>query len=333
MRKLKVGLIGAGGFGQQHLQGYKRNENCELLAIASRTEEHVKEIAKKFAIPHVYWGDDWKKMLKEENLDILSICTPNYLHAPITLEAIKNDINILCEKPICITTKELREVEENLKSKKLIYFTSFQKRYNPLFLHVKEIIEEKLLGKLISARYLFAHLGPYTSWRALSKQRWFFDSALAGGGVALDLGVHSIDILRYLIGEISKVEGYSANTSCKDIKNEDNCTILTRFKNDCLGTISISWCNQPMETIDILGTEGTLSIDLNSNTPITCIPRKLKKNSIIKDTLSYTPTNENTQFLLINHFVDCVLKGTQEHPNFEDGKRAVEIVLEAYGLK
>ncbi|MHA1804015.1 MAG: Gfo/Idh/MocA family protein [Promethearchaeota archaeon] len=333
MKKLRVGLIGAGGFGRLHLQGYSKNENCELIAVASRTEEHAKEAAEKFKIPKFYWGEDWKLMLKENDLDIVSICSPNYLHAPMTLEAIENEINILCEKPICIAQEELKEVEAKLKVKNLIYFSSFQKRYNPIFSNVKKIIDNAILGQLVSIRYYFSHLGPYTSWRPLSKQKWFFDSRMAGGGVALDLAVHCIDILRYLLGEYKRVNGYSSNTICKNIEEEDNCIILVRFENSCLGTITVSWCNEPMETIELFGTEGTLKIDIHAKQPVFHISKKLKKNNMVKELLNYQPAFVNTQNLLIDHFVECVLKGKQEHPNFEDGKRAVECVLEAYSME
>ncbi len=73
---LKVGLIGAGGFGTIHLLGYVRNPNCKLVAIASRTEEHARKAAERFGIPKIYGGvDSWKKMIENEELDVISICT------------------------------------------------------------------------------------------------------------------------------------------------------------------------------------------------------------------------------------------------------------------
>ena len=331
--KLRIGLIGAGAFGYQHLFGYKKNENCELIAIASRTEQHAKQAAEKFNIPKYYWGDDWSKMLREDRLDVVSICSPNYLHAPMTTEAIINNVNILCEKPICIKEKELVEIEKMLNNKNLIYFSSFQKRYVGLFNHIKEIIDNEVLGEINLVRHFFSHYGPYTSWKAFSEQKWFFDSEKAGGGVLLDLGVHCIDILRYLIGEYHEVEGYSYNTSCKDIKDEDNCNVLFRFENNTLGVISVSWCNEPMEILELYGTMGTLKVDLHSTEPISFAPKKLKRNQFIKSALEYEPTSDIAQHLLIDHFINCILEGKQEHPDFNDGKRATEFVLKAYSLK
>lgn len=333
MEKLRVGLIGAGGFGYLHLSGYKKNKNCEIVALASRTEQHAKQAAEKFGIPKYYYGDDWKKMLEEERLDIVSICSPNYLHAPMTIEAINNDVNVLCEKPICIAEKELDEIEKLLEKKSLIYFSSFSKRYSELYIRLKEIIDNEALGTINQVRFFFSHHGPYTSWRPLSEQKWFFDTKMAGGGVLIDLGVHCIDILRYLIGEFRAVEGYSQNTSCKNIKNEDNCNVLVRFENDALAVISVSWCSEPMEILEVYGTKGHVIIDINSKKPFSFAPKKLKKNRFIKMALEQESTFTNTQHLLIDHFIDCVLEGKQEHPDFIDGKWAVKFVLKAYSLK
>jgi UDP-N-acetylglucosamine 3-dehydrogenase len=317
--KLKVGLIGAGGFGYLHLSG---------------SEKSAKKAAQKFEISNVYWGDDWLKMLKENDLDVVSICAPNYLHAPMAIEAMKNNCNILCEKPIAISRDELKEMEANLRNKNLIFFSSFQKRYNPIIPQIKKIIESKALGEINLVRHFFCHYGPYTSWRPLSEQKWFFDSEKAGGGVLLDLGVHSIDLLRYLIGDFSKVEGYSYNTTCKNIANEDNCNVLVRFKNNALGIITVSWCNEPTDVVEIFGTQGILRIDLQASEPLSYKPKKLKRNEIIQEILEgKLESSVMPQHLLINHFIECILKGKQENPSFEDGKRASEFALEAYSMK
>lgn len=331
---LKIGIIGAGGFGSIHLSGFSKNSDCELVAIASRTEEHARAASEEYLIPKVYAGNDsWEKMLDNEKLDIVSICTPNYLHAPIILKAIEKNCHILCEKPIAISKEELDQIELELSSKDLIFFTSFQKRYNPIFKLIKDVIENGILGKIILVRYYFSHYGPYKSWNALSEEKWFFDSKKAGGGVLLDLGVHCIDILRYLIGEYDNINGITFNTSCINMKEEDNCNVLFRFKNNASGLISVSWCNEPSETIDIFGTKSFIKVDLSGRNLPSFGPESLKSNKLIKDLLDFKPTNESAQNKLIDHFINCVLTKKQEHPNFEDGKKAVEFVLDAYSLK
>jgi len=92
---LKIGIIGAGAFGSIHLSGFSKNPNCELVAIASRTEEHARAASEEFLVPKVYSGNDsWEKMLDNEKLDVVSVCTPNYLHAPIILKAIEKNTGI-----------------------------------------------------------------------------------------------------------------------------------------------------------------------------------------------------------------------------------------------
>ncbi len=316
------------------MAGYILNKNCKFIAIASRTEEHARVAAEKYEIPNIYVNDDWKKMLDDENLDIVSICTPNYLHAPMVLEAIKNDINILCEKPICVSLEELKSVEKKLKNKKnLVFFTVFQKRFITIFPVIKNIIDNNVLGKITLVRYFFSHFGPYTSWSAQSKERWFFDSNKAKGGVFLDLGVHCIDLLRYLIDDYSKIEGFNYNTSCKNMTDEDNCNVIFRFKNDVLGVISVSWCNHPAEIIEIIGTTGSLKLDLFPRCDISVTPNKLKRNEFVKNAIEHEISNTNPLHDLIDSFINCVLEKKSDSPNFEDGKKAVEFCLNAYSLK
>lgn len=331
---LKIGIIGAGGFGSIHLSGFSKNPNCELVAIASRTEEHARAASEEFHVPKVYAGNDsWEKMSENEKLDVISICTPNYLHAPIILKAIEKNCHILCEKPIAISKEELDQIELELSSKDLIFFTSFNKRYNPIFKLLKDVIDNGILGKIILVRYYFSHYGPYKSWPARSEEKWFFDSKKAGGGVLLDLGVHCIDILRYLIGEYDNINGINFNTSCINMEEEDNCNVLFRFKNDALGLISVSWCNEPSETIDIFGTKGFIKVDLSGRNSPSFGPKNLKRNKLIKDIRKIKPPSESAQNKLIDHFINCILAKKQESPNFVDGKKAVEFVLEAYSFK
>jgi predicted dehydrogenase len=331
---LRIGLVGAGAFGEIHLQGFSKNPHCELVAIASRTEEHANSLSERFNIPKTYFGDDsWIKMIENEELDVVSVCTPNYLHAPITLKAIEKDCHVLCEKPIAISREELDQMESMLNAKDLIFFTSFQKRYNPTFRLIKDILDEEILGKITLIRYYFSHYGPYKSWRALSEEKWFFDSQKAGGGVLLDLGVHCIDILRKLLGDYGEITGFDSNTTCIDMQDEDNCNVLFRFKNDILGHISVSWCNEPSETIDIFGTNGFIKVDLSGRNHPTFGPKKLKKDPKIKKLLDNKAINFSAQNDLIDHFINCIQTKEQDHPNFNDGKKAVEFVLEAYSFK
>lgn len=333
IKKIRVGLIGAGGIGNIHLEGFLENGNCELAAVASRTEEHAKDAAQKFNIPKMYSQDGWKDMLKDENLDVVSICTPNYLHAPMILEAIRNDIHILCEKPICISREELELVENELKKKDLIFFTAFHKRFISYLPLIKKTIESGVLGEIVMSQYFFAHFGPYTSWSPLSMEKWFFDSKKAGGGVLLDLGVHCIDIMSYLIGDYSKIDGFNYKTSRTDLADEDTCNTIFRFKNGALGSIAVSWCTAPSEMINIIGTKGYLLVDFLAEDPFPMGSIDIINSDLINKARKLKSSSENPHHKLINHYIDCVLENKEGRPNFDDGKRAVEFVLDTYSLK
>jgi len=117
------------------------------------------------------------------------------------------------------------------------------------------------------------------------------------------------------------------------MEDEDNCSVLFRFKNDATGLISVSWCNEPLETIDLFGTKGFIKLDLSGRNPPSFGPKKMKRNNVINFFLEINPPIESTQNKLIDHFIDCIQTKKQENPNFEDGKKAVEFVLDAYSLK
>jgi predicted dehydrogenase len=329
---LKIGLIGAGAIGDVHLQGFQQNKDCKVIAVASRTKEHVQETAEKFNIPKQFIGDNWKDLLRED-IDAVSICTPNYLHAPMILEAIKRDVHILCEKPISISLRELDRIEKALNEKPLIFYTAFNKRYNPLFSRIKEGIEEGLLGKILNSRYYLSHYGPYKSWRAKSKEKWFYDSQKAGGGVLLDLGIHCIDLFRYLLGEFESIEGVSYDTFCIDMEHEDTCNVNFRFQDGSLGIISVSWCNYPSEFIEIFGRKGTLKVNLFTN-EFALSPGKLKRDKLGKSIMNFKKIKENTHSLLIDDFIKSIIekKYFSYSPSFLNGKRAVEFVLNTYKL-
>ena len=333
MVNLKIGLIGAGAIGEVHLKGFRQNKNCTLVAIASRTEEHAEAFAKKFDIPKTYVEDGWRDMLNDEDLDAVSICTPNYLHYPMIMKSLERNIHILCEKPLCIAQKELDTIEVALSTRNLVFFTAFHKRYVSIFPIVKKLIDNDGLGQISLARHVFAHLGPYKSHKALSKEKWFFDSEKAGGGVLLDLGVHSIDIFRYLIGDYKNIEGISRNTSCINMKDEDNSNVLFRFQNDALGIISVSWCTPPTEFIEIFGTKGSISIDLVSENLFNYKPDNLKENPIIREAIDHKLSDVPPHHLLIDDFIQAIIQNQKKSPNFDDGKRAVEFILKAYALK
>ncbi|MHA1149241.1 MAG: Gfo/Idh/MocA family protein [Promethearchaeota archaeon] len=332
MKKLRVGLIGAGAIGKVHLAGFQLNKNCELLSIASRTKGHAEAFATRFGIPSIYIEEKWKDMLRIEDLDIVSICTPNYLHAPMILEAIQNDIHILVEKPICITKEELNEIDTALSRNNLILFTAFQKRYIPIFPILKRMIDRGDLGTITLARFMLSHLGPYITHNALSKERWFFDNKKAGGGVLLDLGVHCIDLFHYLIADYGKVEGVSVSTNCIKMKDEDTANVLFKFKNNALGVICTSWCANPSEIIEIFGTRGTIKIDLLARKPLSFTFKEKVENELLKEAIKCKIKTIIPHFKLIDHFIDCIIQGKQESPDYDDGRKAVEFVLEAYHL-
>ncbi|MHA1377069.1 MAG: Gfo/Idh/MocA family protein [Candidatus Helarchaeota archaeon] len=332
MEKIHFGIIGAGAVGYENTSLFNQNPNVELVSVASRTKEHATEFAEKFKMKS--WYTDYKEMLEKEDLDAVAICTPNYLHAEMAIATAEAGKHIFCEKPLTTNLEDADLIIETVKKTKVKFMYAAHQRFFTGYQILKEIIDNEVLGKISFIRARFTHKGPYTSWRASSKDRWFFDKIKAGGGVLLDLGIHHIDTLIWLFGEISEVTGASLGTFCKKMDWEDVANVIFKFRNGILGELEASWCSLPSNIIEVHGHDGMLNIQALSyklNPKIEFFPRKFKKNELIQ---KLTPDTfvENVKLKMTNHFIDSIIKNKNPIVTALDGRKALEFVILAYKL-
>ncbi|MHA1299120.1 MAG: Gfo/Idh/MocA family protein [Candidatus Helarchaeota archaeon] len=332
MNKIRFGIIGAGAVGYENTSLFKQNQNVELVSVASRTEEHASEFAKKFKMEK--WYTDYKEMLEKEELDAVVICTPNNLHAEMAIAAAESGIHIFCEKPLTTSLEAADLIINAINKAKIKFMYAAHQRFFSGFNLLKEIIEKGVLGDISFVRARFTHKGPYTSWRASSKDKWFFDKNKAGGGVLLDLGIHHIDTLIWLFGAISEVTGASLGTFCKKMVWEDVASVTYKFENGTLGELEASWCALPSNIIEVHGYNGMLNVQALSykaSPNIECYPRKLKKNELIQ---KLTPETflENVKLKMTDHFVESIIEDRDPIVSVIDGKKALEFVISAYKL-
>jgi len=252
--KINVAVIGTGIMGKNHARVYSTLSNVELVAICDVGEES-KKISDQF---NTKYYKDYKEMLKKENLDVVSICTPNAFHAENTIAALKAGCHVLCEKPIATTLKEADRMMEAAKKARRKLMIGFTHRLLSGPKKCKQLLEQKAIGKPFMIRVRFAHGGPYPGW---AKNAWFYNKKLAAGGAMLDMGIHAIDLSQWLFGPIVSVNGL-ARTLVKKIEVDANAILNMEFKNGALGYIEVGWTSQPgFSGFEIYGTEGTLICD------------------------------------------------------------------------
>jgi UDP-N-acetylglucosamine 3-dehydrogenase len=217
---LNVGVIGLGTMGQNHTRVY--SEIANLIGVADTDEGSLLAITKRF---NVKGYPDYHDLLNNEDLQAVSISTPTSTHFEIANEFIKAGKHVLVEKPICGDSEKARILVENAKKKNVILAAGFIERHNPVVGLTKNLIEKKQFGDVISI-----------SSRRVSS----FPSRIKDVGVILDLGIHDIDVIRYLIN--SKVRSvYTLSGKTNETEFEDHANILLEFENHILAFIEVNW--------------------------------------------------------------------------------------------
>lgn len=263
MPKLSVGVIGAGSIGNVHLTGYAANKkSVDIKAICDITKSRLNEMGEKFNVPAESRYTDYKKMLASEELDAVSICTPNYLHFEIAMAAVKAGLNILLEKPMVLNLKEAKALKKALDARgnDVKFMVAFSHRFITPNIAAKKALDKGLIGDPFMIRVRYAHSGPFPGW---AQSDWFYSPAKAGGGAMLDMGIHAIDICQYFIGEIASVQA-EVKTLRKKIKVDDNAVMLLDFgPKKALGYIEVGWTTTAgFAGIEIYGDKGCIRLEL-----------------------------------------------------------------------
>jgi predicted dehydrogenase len=219
MGKLNVGVIGVGSISEMHLKSYVANERVNLTSVCDLNEERAREKAQIYKADKVY--TDYNEMLKDEDLDAVSICTWNNGHAEIAVAALNAGKNVLVEKPLSRTVDEALKVKEAVDNTGKVLQVGFVRRYASNTEILKQFIDSGDLGEVYYAKAsCLRRLG--------NPGGWFSDKERSGGGPLIDLGVHVIDVCWYLMGK-PKVKSVSGNTYSK-LGNRSNVENLSYYK-------------------------------------------------------------------------------------------------------
>lgn len=258
MKRVRIGIIGAGKIAERlHLPGYKGVVDAEVVAICDIKKNKAERLAGMFNIPEVY--TDYKRMIDDAGIDAVSVCTPNYLHEEMTIYAAKNKKHVLVEKPMSITVPAMKAMVAAAKKAKVVLMVEQSQRFDAAHQALKEVVESGVLGKFVSVRGKVGHAGP-EYWSDDSP--WFFDKKLSGGGVSVDVGIHILDLIRFVTGrDVKSVAATMANLVKKQYKLEDSVEAVINFNDGTMGVFSTSWCTNPYEqTVTVYGSKGRATV-------------------------------------------------------------------------
>lgn len=202
---LKVGLIGVGGISVAHIPCWEKFEDTELVALCDVRPEQMKNYSDK----HCY--TDFDTMLENEKLDILDICLPTYLHPEYAIKAMEKGINVVCEKPISLKREDVKKIYAVAKENNVKFMVAQVLRFWDEYAFVKELIDTKKYGKLLSGS--MQRLNIFPDW---SFEDWMADEEKSGF-VPFDLHIHDLDFLVYALGKPTEIKSFRSKEQKQDV--------------------------------------------------------------------------------------------------------------------
>lgn len=207
MEKLRVAIIGTGGISHAHIRAWKKMPDCQVIACCDLDGDKARHFAQDYDIPSVY--TDCAELMAREKPDCVSVCTWNSAHAPVTITALRGGAHVLCEKPMALNAREAREMADVARETGKLLQIGFVRRFGHDADAVCRLAQAGMLGKIYYGKTYFLR-------RSGSPGGWFQDKAYAGGGPMMDIGVHMIDLCKYLAGNPKPVSVYAAAFSGLD---------------------------------------------------------------------------------------------------------------------
>ena len=321
---VRVGVIGLGQIAlKAHLPGYAKAPNGKLFAVYSSRMGHAKEVARQYGIPAIF--TDWRRLLESDQVDAVSICTPNFTHAPIALKAFQEGKHVLLEKPIALNLAEAAQIIQAGKKAGKVLMMHHNMRFDPAVRTAEKFLRKGMIGDVMAFKSSLTHRGPQ-AWNP--KAKWFFNKSESGGGALMDLGPHVFDSLSFLLGDQARIVGTAGFWGKAGLnQGELHCSALLRFNKGAVGTVNLGWVDtQYQNRFYFFGSKGSLSLNLAKGDPITVQFRKQEGKS--------HPALERDCFYpsLYEHFLDCILKGKSPWVTGEDGLRTLELIEAGYGF-
>ena len=329
MKKYRVAVIGVGSIARmRHLPEYQANPHVEIVAVCDIVPERVEETAAQYGAKAF---TDYQELLDQVKPDIVSVCLPNYLHAPVSIAALEAGAHVLCEKPMATSTEEGEAMIKAAKENNRKLMIAHNQRFVASHQKAKELIEAGELGKIYSFRTAFGHGGP-EGWSIDGKDSWFFKKDQAFIGAMGDLGVHKSDLIRYILGEeFTEVAAIVEGNAKTDSDVDDNAVCLLRSESGIIGTLTASWAYNSSEdnSTVIYGEKATLRLE---DDPDYSLIASYTNGQTVKYELGQIQSNDaggQTTSHVIDHFIESIQADRDPLITGEEGLKSLNIILAA----
>ena len=329
MKQYKAAIIGCGNIFPMHAVSITRCKNAKLVAVCDVKHDRADAKAAEFGCKAYY---DYNEMLDKEDIDVVHICLPHYLHPIVAIECMKRGKNVLTEKPMSIKLEDSRKMIDTAKENNVVLGCIFQNRYNAGTVKTKELLDNGTLGEIKSAKC-------FVTWDRSDKyygsSDWKGTWDKEGGGVIIDQAIHTLDMVRYLVNRpVESVDATIANRGHAKIDVEDTAEGVIRFDNGLLANFhAINYYGYDADVYIELFCENGIAkltadraeITLNDGRVIKAVPPDIDFG--YGNVKSYWGVNHCHQ---INNFYECLETGEEMFVPIESAYDTMEMICAIY---
>jgi UDP-N-acetylglucosamine 3-dehydrogenase len=324
---IRIGVIGIGAIAtRSHIPEIAALTDARIEAVASRRTETARAVAAKYEIPSVYDGEEgWHALIASPAIDAVLICSPSALHAEMAIAAGRAGKHLLIEKPLATTVADGRRVLDAVQQAGISCFVAHHRRLKPVYREGRTLLASQVIGEVYRVEATLGHGGP-EAWAPGAA--WFFDPERAGGGAVLDLGIHMVDTVLWLLGRLPDAVMGSVSTVEKPTKLEDQGIAILRFGSGCLATVTVSWAMRPgARRVEAFGSRGRLIMDEGAEDGV--ILDQVKPEPV-QQRFRFPPSALNAAGFPSNGvgpaFVESLRSGTSKIATGEEGLQALAVV-------
>lgn len=347
MSRLKVGIVGI-GVGRLHVQGYQTlADEVEIAALCDADEARLKEFGDTYNIPLRY--TDFKELFASGQVEAVSICLPNFLHAPASIAALEAGLHVLCEKPLAESAASAQKVMDAAAKAPGKFMMCFNRRYRPDVRWMKEMLNSGRLGQIYQVR-----AGWIRETGIPAGTGWFINKALAGGGPLIDLGVHMLDMVMWLF-DYPKVLTISATIQAHfgprglkawrrrdqdkallaSFSVEDSATAFIRLAGGIGLSLETSWASHAKPGLDdffvtLLGTEGAIELYVANYARENTLTFYTEINGVATTIQPRIVSFEADHTYAVAEFVRCIQKDIPPPASATDGLVIMQIIDAIY---
>ncbi|MCB5260034.1 MAG: Gfo/Idh/MocA family oxidoreductase [Candidatus Cloacimonetes bacterium] len=329
MQKVKLGIIGCGRISKNHLEAVSQIPEAEFVAVCDCIPERAKQVAEEYGVSKIYY--DHHEMLKQEKLDLVSICTPSGIHPDLGIDVANAKVNVLTEKPMAINIESADKLIKTCDENHVKLFVVKQNRLNSTMQLLKRAVEKNRFGRIYMAQANVFWQRPQSYYDAAKwRGTWEFD-----GGAYMNQASHYVDAIYWLLGNVDSVSAFTA-TMARKIEAEDTGSAILKFRSGIIATINVTMLTYPKNfegSITIIGEKGIVKV---GGVAVNKIEKWEFEDYDDDDRIAldsnYVPPNvygfgHNPYY---RNVIDVLLNKAEPSTDGRDGRKSVEIIQAIY---